>query len=79
MPVDALDFDGDAVYPELLIPNFNGAEPDNLPLLCWHHHHTVHEQHWSIEPLGAGHFQLISLTGVTMPMSPPLLTLTHAT
>lgn len=55
------------------------TEPDNLPLLCWHHHHTVHEQHWSIEPLGAGHFQLTNLTGTTMPMSPPLLTLTHAT
>jgi hypothetical protein len=54
------------------------TEPDNLPLLCWYHHHTVHEQHWSIQPLGAGHFQLVSATGVVMPMSPPLLALTNA-
>ena len=32
--------------------------PTILPLLCWHHHHCLHEQHFSLEPLGAGHFHL---------------------
>lgn len=54
------------------------TEPDNLVLLCWHHHHVVHEQHWSLEALGAGHFQLLTLTGHEAPMSPPRLALTHA-
>ena len=35
------------------------TEPDNVPFVCWHHHHWLHEQHWSIEPLGGGHFILI--------------------
>lgn len=44
---------------------------DNLVLLCWHHHHTVHDQHWSIEPLGAGHFIVTDPTGRTLLMRPP--------
>jgi len=28
------------------------TEPDNLILLCWYHHHLLHEQHWSIKPHG---------------------------
>ncbi|MGB5757457.1 MAG: hypothetical protein WBM50_11115, partial [Acidimicrobiales bacterium] len=22
------------------------TDPDNLVLLCWFHHHLLHEQHW---------------------------------
>jgi hypothetical protein len=36
------------------------TEPDNLVLLCWFHHHLLHEQRWRIEPLGAGHFAINS-------------------
>ena len=39
------------------------TEPDNLVLLCWFHHHLLHEQRWRIEPLGAGHFALNSPPG----------------
>ena len=49
------------------------TEPDNLPLLCWFHHHLVHEQHWSIKPLGAGHFVLIDPDGDEHEMRPPML------
>jgi hypothetical protein len=52
----------------------NGAtEPDNLPLLCWFHHHLVHEQHWSIKPLGGGHFILIDPDGGEHEMRPPMI------
>ncbi len=34
------------------------TEPDNLVLICWYHHHLLHEQRWRLQPLGAGHFQL---------------------
>ena len=49
------------------------TEPDNLVLLCWYHHHLVHEQHWSIRPLGAGHFALTDHQGVDHLMRPPLI------
>ena len=49
------------------------TEPDNLPLVCWHHHHWLHEQHWSIEPLGGGHFILIDPDGGAHPMRPPTI------
>jgi hypothetical protein len=49
------------------------TEPDNLPLVCWHHHHWLHEQHWSIEPLGGGHFILIDPDGGRHPMRPPMI------
>jgi hypothetical protein len=49
------------------------TEPDNLPLLCWFHHHLVHDQHWSIEPLGGGHFILIDPDGGEHEMRPPML------
>jgi hypothetical protein len=42
-------------------------------LLCWHHHHSVHEHQWSIQPLGAGHFLLVSPTGDRFDMRPPRL------
>jgi hypothetical protein len=51
------------------------TEPENLALLCWHHHHCLHEQHFSLEPLGAGHFQLHSPFGSTHETRPPRLTL----
>jgi hypothetical protein len=51
------------------------TEPDNLMLLCWHHHHTAHEQHWSLEPLGAGRFDLHAPTGYVHPTRPPRITL----
>ncbi len=47
------------------------TEPDNLLLLCWYHHHLLHEQHWRIEPLGAGHFQLSDPDGTTAVLRPP--------
>ncbi len=46
---------------------------DNLALLCWFHHHLLHEQHWSMQPLGAGHFTLIDPQGATHPMRPPVV------
>lgn len=46
---------------------------DNLVLLCWHHHHLLHEQHWSIEPSGAGHFTLHEPNGQSHAMRPPLV------
>lgn len=49
------------------------TEPDNLVLLCWHHHHLLHEQHWSIKPLGAGHFTLKTPDGDERHMRPPLI------
>jgi len=49
------------------------TEDGNLVLLCWHHHHTLHDQHWSIEPLGAGHFHLIDPDGRRHPIRPPLV------
>ena len=49
------------------------TEPDNLPLVCWHHHHWLHEQHWSIEPLGGGHFILIDPDGGPHAMRPPMI------
>lgn len=51
------------------------TEPDNLPLLCWYHHHVVHEDGWSIEPLGAGLFQLHTPSGLSTPLRPPRLQL----
>lgn len=52
------------------------TEPDNLALLCWHHHHLVHEDGWCIEPLGAGNFRLHTPAGLMVAMSPPRLVLT---
>jgi len=49
------------------------TEPDNLALLCWHHHHFLHEQHWSMSPLGGGHFTLIDDTGARHQMRPPTI------
>lgn len=47
--------------------------PDNLVLLCWYHHHVLHEQHWRLEPLGAGHFELSDHRGEYRRFSPPRL------
>jgi hypothetical protein len=55
------------------------TEPDNLPLLCWFHHHLLHEQHWSIEPLGGGHFNLTSPHGDSQVLRPPLVGLAPPT
>jgi hypothetical protein len=49
------------------------TELDTLVLACWYHHHWLHEQHWSIEPLGAGHFILRDPDGNTHPMRPPMV------
>ena len=49
------------------------TEPDNLVLLCWFHHHLLHEQHWSIEPHGGGHFTLNSPRGDAQPLRPPMV------
>lgn len=55
------------------------TEPGNLVLLCWFHHHLLHEQHWSIEPLGAGHFTLTSPRGDSQMLRPPQVGLTMPT
>ena len=47
--------------------------PTDLDLLCWYHHHWLHEQHWKLEPLGAGHFQLTDPTGQVHPLRPPMI------
>ena len=50
------------------------TELDNLILACWyHHHHLLHEQHWRIVPLGAGHFILIDPHGKTHRLRPPMI------
>jgi hypothetical protein len=49
------------------------TKPDNLVLLCWFHHHLLHEQHWSIEPLGGGHFNLNDPHGGAQLLRPPLI------
>lgn len=49
------------------------TDDDELVLLCWYHHHWLHEQHWSIEPLGAGHFRLTDEHGSERPLRPPLV------
>ena len=49
------------------------TEPDNLVLLCWFHHHLLHEQHWRIEPLGGGHFTLRQPSGVAHRLRPPMV------
>ena len=49
------------------------TEPPNLVLACWFHHHVLHDQHWSLEPLGAGHFLLRSPTGELHELRPPRL------
>jgi hypothetical protein len=53
--------------------NDGETEPDNLVLLCWFHHHLLHEQHWSIEPLGGGQFTLQDPLGRLHQMRPPLI------
>ena len=47
--------------------------PDSLVLLCWYHHHWLHEQRWRLEPLGAGHFELTQPNGHPQRFSPPRL------
>jgi hypothetical protein len=49
------------------------TELDNLLLACWYHHHLLHEQHWRIQPLGAGHFILIEPDGETHELRPPMV------
>lgn len=51
------------------------TEPHNLALVCWFHHHVLHDQHWSLEPLGAGHFLLQSPNGDLHEFRPPRLDL----
>ena len=46
---------------------------DNLVLLCWFHHHVLHEQHWSLERFGAGHFVLRNAAGDFHEFSSPRL------
>jgi Domain of unknown function (DUF222) len=49
------------------------TEPDNLILLCWYHHHLLHEQHWRIKPHRGGHFTLHTPNGQQHPIRPPLV------
>ncbi len=46
---------------------------DDLVLVCWYHHHWLHEQHWSIKPLGAGHFILTDPDGNVHQLRPPMI------
>lgn len=55
------------------------TEPDNLILLCWYHHHLLHDQHWSMQPHGAGHFTLEAPDGRRLTMRPPLVGATPPT
>jgi hypothetical protein len=52
------------------------TEPDNLALLCWYHHRAFHEQHWSLQPLGAGQFEITTLWTTRHLLGPPRLDLT---
>lgn len=52
------------------------TEPDNLALLCWHHHHSLHEMGWTIEVGGSAQFALISPWGSRHDMRPPRSVLT---
>lgn len=45
----------------------------NMTLLCWFHHHWMHEHGWKLEPLGAGHFVLRSPNGQLYEFSSPRL------
>ena len=62
-------------YPHAALPaNTNlPAALDNTILVCWYHHHWLHEQHWRIEPLGAGHFLLIDPFGNEHELRAPTL------
>jgi len=51
------------------------TDPFNLALVCWFHHHVLHEQEWCLEPLGAGHFLLRSQSGELHEFRPPRLDL----
>ena len=53
--------------------NNGNTDLDDLVLLCWYHHHVLHEQHWSLEPLGAGHFVLRDPDGTIRPLRPPMI------
>lgn len=53
--------------------DLGNTDLDDLILLCWYHHHHLHEQHWSLEPLGAGHFVLRDSDGDVRPLRPPLV------
>ena len=55
------------------------TDDDELILGCWYHHRCAHEEHWRIEPLGAGHFQVTTPIGDTIALRPPLLALTIPT
>lgn len=49
---------------------------DDLVLVCWYHHHWLHEQHWSMQPLGGGHFILTDANGAAHQLRPPMIGLT---
>ena len=53
--------------------NNGNTNLDDLILLCWYHHHWLHEQHWRLQPHGAGHFTLTDPGGTTHPLRPPML------
>ena len=53
--------------------NHGNTDLDDLILVCWYHHHWLHEQHWSLRPLGAGHFQLTDPTGTVHQLRPPMI------
>ncbi|MEM1333322.1 MAG: DUF222 domain-containing protein [Actinomycetota bacterium] len=49
------------------------TDDDNLALTCWHHHHLLHEDGWSMRPLGAGYFIIHSPDGRTLLTRPPTI------
>ncbi len=51
------------------------TEPHNLALVCRYHHRVLHDRHWSLEPLGAGHFLLRLPNGGLHEFRPPRLDL----
>jgi hypothetical protein len=48
--------------------------PDNLVLLlCWFHHHRLHEQHWRLEPPRGRAVRAAVSSGEHQRFSPPRL------
>ena len=71
--------DGGCVFPGCLAPinwcdahhvthwNHHGTtDPDNLALLCRHHHGVTHRNHWTMQPTGGQRFSWTTPTGHTI-------------
>jgi hypothetical protein len=54
-------------------PGGGNTDDDELILTCWHDHRRAHEERWSIEPLGAGRFEVTRPDGDHVTIRPPLV------